>query len=211
MTAPGQYAADDNSFARSAGGAAGRGIVLIVVAVALGAFLLARGFDGAGSTSSATSVTGDSGDTGDTAGADDTSAEEPVTTDPETGEEIPAEPDDPTDTTRPLATNAPGDVRVAAVNGTGTSGLASAASNILKVEGYVTGAKNAVAFPVEESVIYYQAGFSEDAKAVASALSAPADVIKPAPDNVLSLIGSPEDVADFDVFVFLGADAVIQI
>ena len=210
MTAPGQYAAGDNSFARSAGGAAGRGIVLIVVAVALGAFLLARGFDGAGSTSSATSV-GDSGGSGDTSGADDTPAEDPVTTDPVTGDVIPGEADDTTSTTRPFATNAPGDVRVAAVNGTGTSGLAGAASNILKVEGYVTGAKNAVASPVEESVIYYQAGFSEDAKAVASALSAPADVIKPAPDNVLSLIGSPEDVADFDVFVFLGADGVIQI
>ena len=41
-----RHAADDSSFARSAGGAAGRGIVLVVIAVLVGIVLLRSGLDG---------------------------------------------------------------------------------------------------------------------------------------------------------------------
>ncbi len=206
MTAPGQYAAGDGSFGRSAGGAVGRGVVLVLIAVAIGAFLLRSGFDGTearvGQSSAAPSV--------DDASSED-NGENPV--DPAgngggNGDETP-----PVETTAaaPLPTRDPSQVKVAAVNGTGTVGLAGRTADLLGVHGYVTGAKNAVNVPVAVSVIYYRAGFSEDAKAVATHLRAPADIIAPASEGVLDLIANSEEVADFNVFVIVGADEVIPV
>ena len=206
MTAPGQYAAQDGSFARSAGGAAGRGIVLIVIAVAIGLVLLAKGFDGGG-TSLAVSPAGDdtsaepatdesgaasddeSGDVSDDGSADD-------------GSGSPAESVDEPDTTRPQ-----GEVKVAAVNATGEPGLAGNATDKLDTQGYVTAAKNASTIPTETSTVYYLAGYSEDAKAIASILGIPADLIFPTDSaDVLAKVAKNENVTDFHVFIIQGTD-----
>lgn len=206
MTAPGQYAAGDGSFGRSAGGAVGRGVVLVLIAVAIGAFLLRSGFDGtetSGAQSPAAPATED--ETTETNGenGDDPAEPEAGAGDPAAVVETTAPP--------PLPTREPSQVKVAAVNGTGTPGLAGRTADLLGVHGYVTGAKNAANVPVTVSVIYYRAGFSEDAKAVATHLRAPADIIAPAPEDVLGLIANSEEVADFNVFVLVGADEVIPV
>ena len=208
MTAQGQYAAGDGSFVRSAGGAAGRGLVLVIIAVAIGAFLLRAGFDGT-ETRSAQSSTPSA--TADEASSDQEDEGDGAPADPSSDEN--GDPAEPTETTLPppLPTREPSQVKVAAVNGTGTVGLAGRTAELLGVHGYVTGAKNAANVPVAVSVIYYRAGFSEDAKAVATHLRAPADIIAPAPEDVLALIANADEVADFNVFVIVGADEVIPV
>lgn len=207
MTAPGQYAAGDGSFGRSAGGAVGRGVVLVLIAVAIGAFLLRSGFDGTetsgGAQSSAPSEAGEvNSESSDENGEESTGTGEDDETTPATVE---------TTLPPPLPTREPSQVKVAAVNGTGTVGLAGRTADLLGVHGYVTGAKNSANVPVAVSVIYYRAGFSEDAKAVATHLRAPADIIAPAPEEVLSLIANSDEVVDFNVFVIVGVDEVIPV
>lgn len=207
MTASGQYAAGDGSFGRSAGGAVGRGVVLVLIAVAIGAFLLRSGFDDTpGGTQTA------AGDNG--AVEAQNPEDEEGAGDPGGGGEGNGDPADPaTETTAPppLPTREPSQVKVASVNGTGTAGLAGRTADLLGVHGYVTGAKNAASVPMAVSAIYYRAGFSEDAKAVATHLRAPADIIAPAPEDVLGLIANSDEVADFNIFVIVGADEVIPV
>lgn len=215
MTSPGQYATGDGSFARSAGGAAGRGIVLILIALAVGIFLLYRGFGGSDDTATTDEETGgDAGDSADTAPDPDDSGDGAGGDVSSNGDSTEVAPED--DTTvpppqTPLVTNPPGEVKVATVNGTGESGLASAAAGLLMPHGYVTTPKNAEGSQVPVSVIYYRAGYSEDAKAVAAHLSAPAHIITPAPDNVLTLVSNSDPVADFNIFVVLGMDEIIPV
>lgn len=206
MTAPGQYAAGDGSFGRSAGGAVGRGVVLVLIAVAIGAFLLRSGFDN--SNGGAQTTVGSN----DPAEAQNPEDEEGEAVDPVgEGNGDPADPATETTAPPPLPTREPSQVKVAAVNGTGTAGLAGRTADLMGVHGYVTGAKNAASVPMAVSVIYYRAGFSEDAKAVATHLRAPADIIAPAPEDVLSLIANADEVADFNIFVIVGADEVIPV
>ena len=193
------------------GGAAGRGIVLVIVAIALGAFLLARGFDGsddnggdsasAASTGTGSDSEGSEGD-GDSEGGDEGETDPPSTTSSTTTT---------TTTAPPPITHPPGEVRVAAINGKGAPGLASAAADELNALGFTTKAKNAVNFGMETSVIYYQSGYADDAKAIAVALNAPANILSMAPDNVLTLIKDSADVADFHVFIVLAADDAIPV
>ena len=207
MTAPGQYAAGDGSFGRSAGGAVGRGVVLVLIAVAIGAFLLRSGFDNTSNGGAQTTV-GDN----DAAEAQNPEDDEGGAVDPAgEGNGDPADPATETTAPPPLPTREPSQVKVAAVNGTGTAGLAGRTADLMGVHGYVTGAKNAASVPMAVSVIYYRAGFSEDAKAVATHLRAPADIIAPAPEDVLSLIANADEVADFNIFVIVGADEVIPV
>ena len=201
MTSPGQYAAQDGSFARSAGGAAGRGIVLIVIAVAVGLVLLAKGFDGGG-----TSLAVSSGGDGTSA---EPSADEPGDTSADDPGDTSA--DDPGDTSDdgagPDTTRAPGEVKVAAVNATGEPGLAGTATGKLDTQGYVTAAKNGSTIPTEASTVYYLAGYSEDAKAVATILGIPADLIFPTDSTeVLAKVAKNENVSDFHVFIIQGTD-----
>lgn len=185
----------------SGGGSAGRAIVLVIVAIALGAFLLARGFDGSDD---------------DTAGARDSA--EPESSDSEADED----PDDETTTSTtsttttttapPVVTHLPGEVKVAVMNGTGVTGRAGRTADTLNAAGYVTVAKNTQQDRVERSVIYYKAGYGDDAKAVASQLGAPPDIITPAPGTIITLIRNPEtpeNLQDFNIFAVVGTDNVI--
>lgn len=216
MNSPGQYASQDGSFARSAGGAAGRGLVLIVVAVIIGLVLLAKGFDGADSTVAGAgtddAASDETADDGDDAAepADDTADDDTAGEPAEGGDESDDTATDTTDpSTEPGDTRPPSEVKVAVVNGTGVPGLASTVTGILDTSSYVTAAKNAASFDHESSTVYYVSGYAEDAKAVAAILSIPADLISPTEAaDVLALIDNNENVADFHLFVFQGADGL---
>ena len=201
MTAPHGHSAG--------GGSAGRAIVLVIVAVALGALLLARGFDGADDTSASSNGAdtekeisdpgdkGDNGDNGDEPAVDAQATSTTTTT---------------TTTVSPVVTHLPGEVKVAVANGTGERGRASRTAGVLNAGGYVTASKNTEQDRVSESVIYYRPGYGDDAKAVASALGAPADILTPAPSTIMTLIRNPEtpqDLETFNIFVVVGTDNVI--
>lgn len=188
----------------SGGGSAGRAIVLVIVAVALGAFLLSRGF-------------GDSDDNGTAAPPGDNGAESSTNGDAEESSETNGTTSTTTSTTTtttapPVVTHLPGEVKVAVMNGTGERGRASRTAGTLNASGYVTAAKNTEQDRVARSVIYYKAGYGDDAKAVASALGAPPDIITPAPGTIMTLIRSPEtpeNLEDFNIFAVVGTDNVI--
>ena len=186
----------------SGGGSAGRAIVLVVVAVALGAFLLARGFDDSDGSTAASpgdppeeSTNGDSEEDPETNGTTSTTTTTTTTT-----------------TAPPVVTHPPGDVKVAVMNGTGVRGRAGRTADKLNATGFVTAAKNTQQDRVEDSVIYYRPGYGDDAKAVASVLGAPPDIITPAPGTIITLIRNPESPADleeFNIFAVVGTDDVI--
>ena len=189
----------------SGGGSAGRAIVLVIVAVALGAFLLSRGFDGSDDSSTDASnddTEAESSPTGNDDPEDTTEADATSTTSSTTT----------TTTAPPVVTHLPGEVKVAVMNGTGERGRASRTASTLNASGYVTAAKNTEQDRVEGSVIYYKAGYGDDAKAVASVLGAPPDIITPAPGTIMTLIRnpeSPENLEDFNIFAVVGNDDVI--
>ena len=198
-----------HGYPQQGGSAAGRGIVLVIVAIALGVFLLARGFDGsddaADDKSTATDQdrdstedpdSGDEGDNGDNTPDSTTSTTSTTTT---------------STTVPPPVTHPANEVRVAAINGKGAPGLASAAADKLNALGYQTKAKNAVNFGMEMSVIYYQPGYSDDAKAIAVAINAPVDILNPAPSTILTLIKDPSDVSEFNIFILLAEDDLIPV
>ena len=186
----------------SGGGSAGRAIVLVIVAVALGAFLLARGFD-------------DSDDSTDASPSSTT--EESTNGDPEETETNGTTSTTTTTTTTttappPVVTHLPGEVKVAVMNGTGVRGRAGRTADTLNATGFVTAAKNTQQDRVEDSVIYYRPEYGDDAKAVASVLGAPPDIITPAPATIMTLIRNPESPADleeFNIFAVVGTDNVI--
>ena len=219
MTA-GRYAAGDGSFAKSAGGAAARGGVLIAVAVALGLIILNFAYDGGDESavvpgdSSADDATSDDG--GGT-GTDDGSADDGSDGDGD-GSDDGSDGDgsdggDGTDTTTTLpttpSTNLPGDVKVVVANGVGETGLAGTVAAELTTAGYVASDKNATGVPVAASVVYYVDGYAADAAAVAEVLAAPASVVQAAPPDVLALVSDPDDVADHHVFAILGEDRLL--
>ena len=180
--------------------------MLVVVAVALGALLLARGFDGADDTSALSN-----GDDAEQESSDP-DVEGANGDEPSTEEQSTSTTTTTTTTVPPIVTHLPGEVKVAVANGTGERGRASRTTGVLNAGGYVTAAKNTEQDRVSESVIYYRPGYGDDAKAVASALGAPADVLTPAPSTIMTLIrnpGTPLDLETFNIFVVVGTDNVI--
>ena len=179
--------------------------MLVVVAIALGAFLLSRGFDGADDTATDTSDNGteqEASTNGDNGNGDEAPVEEPPSTTSTTT----------TTTAPPVITHPPSEVKVATANGTGDRGRAGRTAEVLNARGYVTAAKNTEQDRVSESIIYYRPGYGDDAKAVASALGAPPDLLTPAPTNIMTLIRNPEtppDLEMFNIFVVIGTDNVI--
>lgn len=192
----------------SGGGSAGRAIVLVALAVAVGAFLLARGFDGAddGTVTSSGTPSSDSAD-GDNGDGEDGESNEDGSTTSTTSTTT------STTTTAPRADpRPPKDVKVAVMNGTGEPGRAARTTDNLNIAGYVTAAKNTEQDRVQESVIYYRQDYGDDAKAVASILGAPPDIIRTAPDQIMTLIKNshtPQGLEDFHVFAVVGTDDVI--
>lgn len=160
---PGNHAAADGSFGRSAGGAAGRGIVLLAVALLIGILLLnATDSDPPGTrvtTEPSGATDGDGGDGDDGGGGDAAAA-----------------------TTAPPTTMAPRpaqEVKVIVVNASGVKGAAGKASDMLKPPGYnVLAPTNATN---SDSAVYFSPGYEADAAAVAAALGFAVSTVKPLP------------------------------
>ena len=222
MTTPGRYAAADGSFARSTSNAAARGGALIAVALVIGFLLLWKG--GIGTDGDAAAIDIDSGDggsdvaddSGDDAGAagddgdddvdsgddgsGDDSADDGSGDDGDTTDTTPITPD-----TRPL-----GEVKVVVANGVGEAGLAGARTAVLTTAGYVGQAANAATRPVETSMVYYLAGYEQDAVGVAAELDADAAlVLSPAPVDPTTLVADATGIEDFQIWLVLGADRVL--
>ena len=223
MTAPGRYAANDSSFARSAGGAAARGGVLIAIAVLIGLVLLWQGFDG-GNESAAVPPDVEAGADGNggTATDDGTAdnGEETAENGDETGNGDEADNGDepiddvgtvPEDTTSPVAVDPPESVKVAVLNGRGEAGLGTARAEVLAAAGYVAVGANGASFENELSRVYYTLGYEDEAKVVAEALNGGSSVLDEAPADPLALVAESfrEAVTDFDIYVMLGTDEVL--
>ena len=204
MTAPGRYAASDNSFTKSTATAAARGGVLIVIAIVIGVLLLWQGFDGGDPTTP-------EDDPDET--ADDMEEEE---TPPTTSSDDPDEGDNgvttsTTTTAAPIVVDPPNSVKVAVLNGRGESGLAGSRSGHLTTAGYVSIAANADTSDKEFSRVYYTPGYADEAELVAVALNGSPSVIEMAPADPLTLVKEAfrEAATDYHIYVVLGADEVL--
>lgn len=154
----GQHAADDGSFGKSAGGAVGRGVVLLAIALGIGLLLL----NNVQAEPPGTSVA--------SGGA------KVVTTTSTT-----AGPGKKTTTTL-APVRQPAQVKVLVANGSGVNGAAGRVGNKLKPAGYnlLAGANSTV--KVTAPAVYFAAGFDREAAAVATALGLdPTVVAKPMP------------------------------
>lgn len=179
---PGRHAAADGSFGRSAGVAAGRGLLLILVALVIGILLYNAADDEGGAD---LAVNG----TSDTTGEAETATTLPTTT---TLPERPA-----------------GSVKVLVLNGTSTSGAAlkvatplnqTAGFNTIKPEDATAAVKNAK--PATTVVYYVTPDFQREAAKVATFLGLnPSTSVKP-----LSTPAPATNIADANVVVVVGAD-----
>jgi hypothetical protein len=204
---------------RSSGGAAGRGLLLVLVALIIGVLLLSTvddgdggdtvaADDGSGSTET-TVATDDGGD----ATTDTTTGDGAVTTDSvvveDGGEGI------TTETTVAGGQTDPGDileireqaeVTVIVVNGnTGINGAAGRQNDAIAPFGYVqadptnaTGTET-----VETSLIYYEAGYASEGQRLATELGWPVDetIVQPMPQPP-----PVESLAGANLLVLLGTD-----
>ncbi len=228
MSNPGMHAADDGSFARSTGGAAARGAMLIALALIIGLLLMAFALDDPPtdlSTASGDSVEtteedaatetaddeADSGETSVTVGEPEDETADPgpaIIDETDDVEEIPEEVEAPAGEARPAS-----EVNVLVANGTGGKGVAGAVSDKLKAAAYIANPANAPS--TAEAVIYYRVGYDADARAVATVLGAPPDIITPAPgDGTIAV--APEAISDgrlqnANVVVIIGNDGAIPV
>lgn len=163
---------------------AARGLILVVVAVVLGAILLAAGgrvgFD----------ADDNAVDIGEN-GADGSAADGSATT-------------ETTETTEaPPSTVAPAEVSVVAANGAGIGGLAGRTSEFLATQGYSNVTATDAVSDVSSTVVYFAEGFEPNAAAVATLFSLPAEQVQPLPAEPVAG-EQPEGTA---VVVVLGPDA----
>lgn len=204
MTAPGRYAASDNSFTKSTATAAARGGVLIVIAIVIGVLLLWQGFDGGDPI---TDVEDDSEEPVDEMETEDTTPEE---TTGDNADDTPGT-TSTTTTAAPIIVDPPNSVKVAVLNGRGEAGLAGSRSGHLTTAGYVSIAANADTSDKEFSRVYYTPGYADEAELVAVALNGSPSVIEMAPADPLTLVSEAdrEAATDYHIYVVLGADAVL--
>ncbi|HUP70020.1 MAG TPA: LytR C-terminal domain-containing protein [Acidimicrobiales bacterium] len=180
MVKRGRHAADDGSFGRSSGMAAGRGAALLAVAVVIGIVLL--------------NAADDEPSRQVTAG-DDVSTS---TSSPETTSSLPGT------TSTTLAARAPKEVKVLSANGTDVKGAARKATDALRAAGFNVLAPVDAGTSVTATTVYFAAGFEREAQAVASSLGLGVAAVKamptppPVPDirgaNVVVIVG-PETAA----------------
>ena len=203
MTAP----QNEGSFARTASGASGRGLILIIIVLAVGFFVLNNAFDDSGDAVSAGGVT----ETTAAGGGDDPTT---PTSDPSapstTGIEGGTPTTDPgtTEPTLPPVTGArpPADTKVQVANGARVGGIAGTATQGLAAQGYQVGTPtNLLGDEVlAETKIYVETGWLAEAQGVAQLLGITD------PSRLLDMPAEPP-VAQFDesnILVILGTDFV---
>jgi hypothetical protein len=168
-----------------------RGAILVVVAVAVGVFLLRNGLDtdvavtaddGGPETTAPTSDDGDDGDDGGDGGdggaTDDT---------------------EPTQTT--VAVRPPAEIRVIVLNGSSVTGAAGTWSDGLQANGYNMLEPGNANASVETTQVFHQGGFRQEAAGVVQALGSPAGV---SPQRLGD--APPGEVGDANVVVVVGPD-----
>lgn len=173
----GRHAADDGSFGKSAGIAAGRGTALLAVAVVLGIVLLNATDDSPSEVSS----------------KPDTDQTQPTT--PAGGD-----PDPTTSTSTAPPARLPAEVKVIAVNGAGVNGAGAKATDALREAGFnvlapLTGTRGAT------TAVFHAAGFEREGAAVATALAVPTTAAQ-----ALGTPPPVADIRGADVVVVVGAD-----
>ena len=160
---------------------ASRGFILVIVAVVLGAILLAAG--------------GNVGFDEDDESVDigDREAEETTTTGA------------PTDTTAPAtsATVPPAEVKVVAANGAGISGLAGATTDFLATQGYSNSEATDAPGQVSATVVYFAEGFQPNAAALAEVFGLPEAQVQPLPPEPVA----NTQPADSAIVIVVGPDA----
>ncbi len=209
MTAPG-------GLGKSLGDAAGRGAILVGVAVLLGLLLLRFGLNGdddgvvtpAGPET--TEATDDGGSDDGSVPADDSAADDggadasiPAADGTEPTVAPPPPPSD--DVAHP-----PNEVLVMTANGTdgAVAGLAGTLASKLGAANYATDAANAQA--TATSKIYYREGYSEDARLVAELLGAPPNIIQAVPEAPAVASNAVDRAAAANIIVIAGTDGLIS-
>src|SRR5690606_17084041 len=181
-------AANGGGFARSAGAAAGRGVLLVVLALAIGVLLLARALDDGDETA----VEAGSG-AATTAPADDASTTAPPT-------ETTAPP-----ATAPPVTHPPAQVKVLVLNGRAVQGIAGANNDVLLTQNFNTLSPDNAPSPVAATMVtYVDPAYAPDAASVAAVLGIP-------PEHVAQADTATElgvDTKGANVVVVLGTDNV---
>lgn len=209
----------NSGLGRSLGDAAGRGAVLVGIAVLIGLLLLWQGFDtssGDSENPAATDTTDDDGgddnggtgdDSADTDSADtgDTGLDDTSTT---IGTGDPTAPSSSAPATLGQA-HPPNEVVVFVANGSGIGGEAGRVSDRLTASNYGAEAGNAATQAVETSAIYYREQYGEDAKLVADVLQAPLTVVQQIPAD-FAVSEDHQALADgANLIVIIGTDGVI--
>lgn len=161
--------------------AASRGLILIVVAIALGAILLWKGglvgFDPDGS----------SVDIGEGSATTETT--------------VPT--DETTTTAAPDVTVAPAQVKVVVANGAGVSGLAGASADYLATQGYTNSVATDAPAQVPTTKVYAAEGFEGNATVIAGLFKVDPATIEPIPPEPVA----GDQPADAGVILVLGPDA----
>ena len=162
---------------------ASRGLILVAVAVVLGAILLIKG-GGIGFETDDTDVQLNQ--------SDNTAAPVESTT---------------TTTEATSSTSVPpASLKVVALNGAGVNGYAGQAQQFLSVAGYTATTAATSATPAETTVVYYAPGFEADAAAIAGLLGLEPTAVQPLPEDTQLAREAANFPADTNVAVVLALD-----
>jgi hypothetical protein len=163
--------------------AAGRGAVLLAVAVVIGIFVLNKADDPSSTTVSQTNTT-------------KPSSKDKTSTTPSTST-----------TSSTIAGHQPKDVKVLSVNGTATSGVGARAKDVLLGAGYnALTPTDAKTKPVKVTVILFAPGYEPDARAIAALLQTPPTSVQPMPAKPGDLLKNAANVPNAHIIVIVGED-----
>jgi len=174
--------ASEESFSRSAGGAAVRGALILIVALGIGVFLVRQ--------------------TGDTGGP--TLTVDTVATSDTTQAEVVSGTDTGVPTTTTVTLRAPEVVKVLVANGSGVNRAAARVRAFLVPLRYDLPSPADATLKNYEDFVYFNAGFEAEAKEIASKLGITKAPI-PVPANVVK-----PPVPAFDVLVMVGPDLAVR-
>lgn len=162
---------------------ASRGLILVAIAVVLGAILLIKG-GGIGFDETSNDLEIESGDT-------ETPVAETTTTEAAT----------------PSTSVPPAALKVVALNGAGINGYAGKAQQFLSVAGYTSTTPITAAQQAPTTVVYFAPGFQADAEQVAALFGLPPTAVQAMPTPGSTLAKTPSEFpADTNVAVVLGPD-----
>ncbi|MGQ0618236.1 MAG: LytR C-terminal domain-containing protein [Acidimicrobiia bacterium] len=162
------------------GSAALRGAVLIAASVLIGLALLAKGVADDGSSPSPS---------GTNSGASTSTSSTTVLGSPTSTTAVP---------------RSPADVTAKVLNGIGAQGLAGKGTETLTAANYSTLDAGDTTTTVDESAVYFTAGYAAEAGQIVKLFNLPADTAQSMPSPVPPELG---DVSGANVIVVLGSDA----